>query len=140
MDEEWKVVCSDCAVVDAPAGFVTLQWRLNRTPESDWIKYFISPPGQKSGTRDFLARAPEVSGSKIRFTVLEADLENAVRYVERSVNEANKTFEAYVVSRRQAKASERQAEEAANERRLREAQQRLDRFKEQRDGTDDSYP
>lgn len=105
-----------------------IEWALNRSPEPEWIRYFVTAPGQRSGSVDFLTRAPEVLGSKVRFTVPEGDLENAVRWVERTIGEANQAFNTYVMSRRQQEESERQAEEVTRERRLLEARQRLERL------------
>jgi hypothetical protein len=77
---------------------------------------------------DFISRAPEVVGSKVRFTVREEDLENAVRRVESSIEGANQMFDTHVISRRRQQELERQAEQAAKEQRLQEVRQRLERL------------
>ena len=128
MGQEWEIYHTGRKVVDAPPGLIVIEWALNRSPEPEWIRYFVTAPGQRSGSVDFLTRAPEVLGSKVRFTVPEGDLENAVRWVERTIGEANQAFNTYVMSRRQQEESERQAEEVTRERRLLEARQRLERL------------
>lgn len=114
--------------MDASNGLVVLEWKLNRTPESEWIKYLISGPGHKSGTADFLSRAPEVIRSKVRFAVLEQDMGNAVRWVEGAVASANQMFDTYVMSRRREEAAKRQAEEVAKQQRIQAANERLRRM------------
>jgi hypothetical protein len=128
MDQEWEIHHVGRKVVDAPLGMFVIEWTLNHTPESEWIKYLISAPGQKSGSMSFIASAPEVSANRLRITVPEGDLENAVRWVEGSIESANQTFYTYVVSRRQQEDEGRQEEKAARERRIMEARQRLDRM------------
>lgn len=128
MGQEWEIHHIDRKVADAPPGLIVLEWKLNRSPEPEWTKYFITGPGQKSGTGEFLSRVPEVFGSKIRFAVREEDLENAVTRVENAIDGANRMFDTYVMSRRRQDAAKRQAEETARERRLLEARQRLDRL------------
>jgi hypothetical protein len=129
MAQEWEIQLTERAkVADAHHGQVVLEWKLNRVPEQEWVKYFISGPGRKSGTMDFLSRAPQVQGSKVSFTVLEADLENAVRRVEDAVAAANQTFETYVIAPRRRKEAEEQAQAAERERRVQAAQERLDRL------------
>jgi hypothetical protein len=128
MDENWKIAYIDRRVVDAPVGLVAVEWKLNRIPEPDWIRYFISGPGRKAGSADFIARAPQASGNRIRFEVREQDLENAVRWIPDAIESANKMFETYVISRRRREEVDRQEREAAKERRVAEAQERLDRL------------
>lgn len=140
MDQVWEITCIDSNVVDAPAGLTVLEWNLNRTPELEWIKYFISGPGNKSGTMDFISRAPEVVGNKVRFTVREEDLENAVRRIQSSIEGANQMFDTYVMSRRRKEKAERQAEQAVKERRLMEARERLDRLTRSQDRDNPSSP
>ena len=128
MDQEWEIHYVGRKVVNAPVGLVVIEWALNRSPEEEWVMYLISAPGPKSGSADFVARAPEVDGNRLRFTVREGDLENAVRWVERAIEAANRTFDTHVMSRRRQAETERQAEETAREARLMEARQRLDRL------------
>jgi hypothetical protein len=128
VDENWKITYIDRKVVDAPIGMIAVEWKLNHIPEPDWIKYFISGPGRKSGSGDFISRAPQVSGSRIRFEVHEQDLENATRWIPDAIESANTMFETYVISRRRREEADRQEKEAAKERRIAEAQERLDRL------------
>jgi hypothetical protein len=129
MGQEWEIQLTERAkVADAHDGLVVLEWKLNRAPEQDWVKYFISGPGHKSGTADFISRAPEVQGSKVRFTVLEADLENAVRRVEASIAGANQTFDTYVMEPRRRREAGKRTEAVERERRIQAAQERLDRL------------
>jgi hypothetical protein len=59
---------------------------------------------------DFLSRAPDVIGSKVRFTVLEADLENAGPRVESSIAGDNQMFGTYVMELRLRREAEQQTE------------------------------
>jgi hypothetical protein len=131
MGEDWEIRYTHRDVVRAHDGLIDLEWKLNRVPESEWRKYFISSQGGKSGTGDFLSRVPQLEGNKIIFTVSEEDLEKAVVYVESKIDGANQLFNTYVISRRREQESQRQAEEAWNERRLQEARQRLERLKQE---------
>jgi hypothetical protein len=127
MEQEWQLQLTEGPkVVDAHDGLVVLEWKLNQCPEQDWVKYFISGPGHKSGTMDFLSRTPEVIGSKVRFEVLEADLKDAGPRVESSIAGANQTFGTYVIEPRRRREAERQAEAAEKKRRIQAAQQLLD--------------
>lgn len=130
MEAEWEEVrlITNGEVVDAPNELVVLEWKLNRTPEREWVKYFISGPGHKSGTADFLSRAPDVIGNKVRFMVLEQDMGNAVRRVEGAVASANQTFETYVMSRRREETARQQAEENAKQQWIQAANERLRRM------------
>ena len=127
MEQEWEIqITEGPKVVDAPGDQVVLEWKLNRVPEQDWVKYFISGPGHRSGTADFVTRTPQVVGSKVRFTVLHADLKNAGPRVEGSITGANEMFKTYVVEPRRRREAERKAEAAEKERRIQAAQQLLD--------------
>ena len=128
MDQEWQIQYVDRKIADAPLGLITIEWTLSRSPEEEWIKYLTNASGSKSGTRDFLSRVPEVTGKRLRFTVLEADLENAVNWVEKAIPSANQLFDTYVMSRRRQEQAKREKEEAARQRRILEARQRLDRM------------
>lgn len=100
MGQEWEIRHTDCDVVKAHDGEIVLEWDLNRYPEEQWIKFFISGPGHSSGTMEFRSRTPQISGKKIRFQVREEDMGNALERVDSRVAGANQMFDTYVMSTR----------------------------------------
>jgi hypothetical protein len=128
MGQEWEIHHTSRDVVEARDGLVVLEWKLNRTPESEWRMYFTGSQGGRSGTQDFLSRVPILDGSRIRFEVREEDLEKAVAYAESKIDGANQLFDTYVMSRRREQQTRQRAADAVNELRLKEARQRLERL------------
>jgi hypothetical protein len=53
MDQGWEIHYIHRDVVDTHDGLIVLESRLNRTPAPEWVKYFISGPGHKSGDDGF---------------------------------------------------------------------------------------
>lgn len=117
-------------VTAATGGGITVEWKLDRTPDDDWKGYLRSPGVTKTGTIGFIQAEPYVISDMIRITVPDADLESAVRWVEAAAAAANQKYETYVVARARQREAERQAAGAEAAASIQRAQERLRKMDE----------
>jgi hypothetical protein len=127
---QWKPVgITTKKVVEAKDGFVTLSIALNNDQSFvEWEKRFELAAEGRQGSLGYIKDpGPTVRGQEISWTVPEADMEDAVRYVRAKIEAANRSMAQYVEESKRAMENANAAERVKQSR-VAELQERLDQI------------
>jgi hypothetical protein len=127
MNNPWQPVQIETKdVIALSEGTVHLIFDLSAVADADWSHLFLTSPVRKTGSLTYVSETyPGVESKRIICDVPDQDLEDAVRYVQASIDHANSQYESDVLPRRARAQRDALSAEQAEQTRLAELKRRL---------------
>lgn len=107
------------------SGLLQIRIDLNRVPEAEWQAFFESPAG---GALPPSMHPPRLVSDAIRIRPPDDEVETYVEHVDERITTANEQYARQVLPQLQAEEADRDREAREQERRLQDAQTRIDQL------------
>ena len=105
------------------SGLLDVEIELSGTPPRPWAEFFQSPSGIGISIS---MHPPSLSGSKVKITPPDDEVESYAKHIEERVAHTNRWFEETALPQINAAEERQRAENEAEAKRLKEAQRKLD--------------
>lgn len=93
-------------VKEAHGSALVLEWKLNKTPDPEWMQFLVHSGASESWSLIFAAHDLKLVRNKLSVVVKDRDVEAAARYIKQSIPLANQEFESQVLAKRRREAEQ----------------------------------